>query len=721
MSNFVFFQLMMRPKIISVLIVFAAFGRGLPAQNLNDTVIQLQGIVVTETAIQPLHPLTIVKSDLMERSAVVDAGEMLRSQPNVSGIRRGGYAIDPVVRGFRYSQINIFLDEGVHIEGGCPNRMDPVLAHIKTEDIRRIEIAHGPHLLKYGPTLGSSIRVISRQENPFINKKIQATSISSFDASRNGFRQHLALKGSQNNVYYRLAGGFADYGNYTDGRGKEWNTGFKKYGVSGDAGFKPSASQQMNFSYKGSFAREVMFPALPMDETIDNTHIFAAKYTIRNPVQTDDLTTVSAYFTTVYHEMDNSRRPQYHQIVPPWQGIMQAVAKVDTRSAGTRILTQRKYNKLMLEGGFDLDHTYKDGNRYVKMIMDMDGQEFISERTTRLWQKARMMNTGLFAGISSRENALQFSASLRGDLNHSGSADTLFIEKNGQIYYDARPATHLSWSISGNLAYQISRFWRLSVGLGRGVRPPDLSERYIQFLATGFDRYDYLGNPELKPEVNYQLDITATYSGDQLHFFSNLFRADIRDFISGQLLPPAVARPQSMGAPGVKQFQNISQAVFYGFESGISTEPLPGLNTTITIGYTYAFFPEIEKILIENGQALGTDVVFNDPIPEMPAMESNVRMSYRLLNGRLEPSLEIRAVAAQNQVSEASYEDPTPGYVIPNMSLAWLATKNIRLTAGVNNLFNKAYYDHLNRRIIGTGENFYEAGRAVWMNLKVAF
>jgi iron complex outermembrane recepter protein len=709
----------MRTKIISFLIIFIGFFRCLPAQNLNDTIIHLQGIEVTETAIQPLHPFTMVKSDLMQRSAVVDAGEILRSQPNVSGIRRGGYAIDPVVRGFRFSQINIFLDEGVHIEGGCPNRMDPVLAHIKTEDIRRLEIAHGPHLLKYGPALGSSIRVISRQDNPFVTQKIQATSISSFDANRNGFRQHLALKGSQNNFYYRLSGGFTDYGNYIDGRGKEWNTGFKKYGITADAGFKPSAMQQLDLSYKGSFARDVMFPALPMDEIIDNTHIFSMRYTVRNPVHTDDLTSISAYFTKVYHEMDNSRRPQYHDVVPPWQGIMQAIAKVDTRSAGMRIANRRIYKSLKLEGGFDLNYTYKDGTRFTKMIMEMEGQEFINERSVLLWQDARMLSKGLFAAASARSGAFEFSTAFRTDLSYSTSGDTLFIERNGHIYYDAKPATHVFWSLGLNMAYHLSEEWKISLGLGRGVRPPDLSERYIQFLATGFDRYDYLGNPELKPEANYQLDVMATYSGNQLYFFTNLFRADIRDFISGQFLPPAVARPQSMGAPGVKQFRNIKQAVFYGFESGVRAEPFPGLNTTITIGYTYAYFPEIEKIVIENGQAVGTAFVFNDPIPEMPAMESLLRMSYRLFNGRLEPSVEIRAVTAQNHVSEASFEDSTPGYVIPNIDLAWLAAKNIRLTAGVNNLFNKAYYDHLNRRIIGTGENFYEAGRAVWLNLKV--
>ena len=32
--------------------------------------------------------------------------------------------------------------------------------------------------------------------------------------------------------------------------------------------------------------------------------------------------------------------------------------------------------------------------------------------------------------------------------------------------------------------------------LGRGVRSPNMVERYITLLPVGFDRYDYLGYPD---------------------------------------------------------------------------------------------------------------------------------------------------------------------------------------------------------------------------------
>jgi len=39
------------------------------------------------------------------------------------------------------------------------------------------------------------------------------------------------------------------------------------------------------------------------------------------------------------------------------------------------------------------------------------------------------------------------------------------------------------------------------------VRSPDMVERYVTLLPVGFDKFDYLGDPQLKPEVNNQADI----------------------------------------------------------------------------------------------------------------------------------------------------------------------------------------------------------------------
>ena len=97
--------------------------------------------------------------------------------PNVSGIRKGGVAVDPVIRGFKFSQLNVILDNGVKIENGCPNRMDPVSSHVETEDIENIEVIKGPFVLRYGPALGGVINLVTEKPHPYEKFEIHADAV----------------------------------------------------------------------------------------------------------------------------------------------------------------------------------------------------------------------------------------------------------------------------------------------------------------------------------------------------------------------------------------------------------------------------------------------------------------------------------------------------------------------------------------------------------------
>ena len=112
------------------------------------------------------YPVSIITPVTLNTEAIRDIGDLLRQQPNVSGIRKGGIAIDPVIRGFKYNQVTVLLNSGVKIEGGCPNRMDPVASHVESENISKIEIIKGPYVLKYGPVMGAMVNLITQLPHP---------------------------------------------------------------------------------------------------------------------------------------------------------------------------------------------------------------------------------------------------------------------------------------------------------------------------------------------------------------------------------------------------------------------------------------------------------------------------------------------------------------------------------------------------------------------------
>ncbi|MDY0342841.1 MAG: TonB-dependent receptor [Lentimicrobium sp.] len=689
----------------------------LKAQNEPKDAITLPAVEILDSTINRLSPRTSIGQLEMQSYPTNDIGEMLRMEPNVSGIRRGGYAVDPVIRGFRYSQLNISLDHGIHIEGGCPNRMDPVLAHIDNDMVERIEITRGPYEAAYGPVQGGSVRLITIPERRFGPAKFKVKSVSGFDANRSGWRQHLAITHTSPKLFVKATGGIKDYGNYTDGNGNEWETAYKKRDLSLDMGIKISPNDEIHVAWKGSFGREVMFPALPMDELKDNTHILNLQYTHLNPGKPGQSLDISTWYTDVYHEMGNKFRPQFSQVVPPYTGRMQTLAKVDAATAGMRLNVVKKKATTDINYGIDLNYAAKDGTRHMKMIMEMDDQIFVSQKYFNLWKDAWLLNSGLYGNVSFRKEKFIFNINGRLDYNYSNSNDTLSLSSNEQRWFEVSPQDRVLWSVSGISAYYFNNRSSVKMGLARGARSPDLQERYIKFLATGADSYDYLGNPALQPEVNYQLDLMLDYETNNVRIYANIFRSEVHNFITGKLLPPDQIKPVSMGAPGVKQFTNIDRAVFMGFEAGLGASFYKRFTFTLNAGYTYAYFPEIEKIVLENNQAVGTVMLKNDPIPEIPPFEARLKTTYGLWGNKLQPELVIIAASDQRTISKSAYEKATPGFILFDLGVTYNPFSFASLHLGIKNLTNQAYTMHLNRNIIGSNHRFYEPGRSFYVNL----
>jgi len=113
----------------------------------NDTK-TLDTIEITDCLIKrnPIVSDKILRSQWLSVS-VSNVGDYLRGVLNVSGIRKGGGVIDPIVRGFKFSQLNAVMNGGIKIENGFPNRSDLVSSPAEAEDIDKINVIKGPFFL----------------------------------------------------------------------------------------------------------------------------------------------------------------------------------------------------------------------------------------------------------------------------------------------------------------------------------------------------------------------------------------------------------------------------------------------------------------------------------------------------------------------------------------------------------------------------------------------
>ena len=700
----------MKKKFSILIAFFLLLSVGIKAQQLNDTIV-IAGVEITDTLVKRTpFVANRVSKNIMLSVPTRDIGDYLRSIPNVAGIRKGGSAIDPVIRGFKFSQLNVVMDGGMKIENGCPNRMDPVTAHVEVEELSHIDVVKGPFQLNYGPSLGGVINLQTENPQPYAKFEIHGNAMFGYESNWDGGKESFSLKGGNSKIYFLASGGYRKYGNYTSGGSEttetEFKTSFRKYNYGAKLGFAISQKQNILLSYSESHGRDVMFPALTMDEKSDDTKMMSADYSIKNLSGNIASLDIKFYRTDVSHLMDNSNRENW--------STKQMVADVDAINTGGKAIMGMQFGKHYLSAGLDFENIYKDGVRTMTMIM----MGTTSTKKFNLWKEAVIQNGGIFAAYSATYGKFLLDAAFRVDMNKADSEDTLKLIKNGIEYFNETASNYANFSGNLGITRKISDGLSVSLALARGARSPNMLERYIKLLSVGYDTYDYLGNPQLKPETNNEVDLTLKYNNERLgKMYVNGFYSYVTDYISAEMLPSSVIMPATLGAPGVKQFVNVDNATFTGFEIGYTSPSTYKLGFSVVAALTYGQIPEVTKYIIKDGKVTGDTLLKNDALPEIPPFESTISINYRLLKGKLVPKVSYRLVAAQNHVSEAFYEPETPGFSLLNFSIAYKVSNNIDITAGVNNIFDVLYFEHLNRKIIGSTEKLFEPGRMFFVNL----
>ena len=548
-----------------------------------------------------------------------DIGRLLTEEPNIGGVKKGAVGIDPVIRGFKYSQIAVQLNDGTKIEGGCPNRMDPSAAHVNINDLASVTIYKGPFALKYGPGFGGL--VIMETFKPTFHKKFSSNVAIIIGGQNNhqGYRSGIRIDGGNKRISFLLTANRNKYGNYSSGNGDVFKASSENYNITGSIGLLLLEGHSITLGADRSWGRNIDFPTLPMDERSDDTRILNFNYLGNNISNTINFIKLTAYNSFVDHEMDNKNRSFSDTVV--------AISKIQATNTGGRLSVNMNSFGGIGEVGATLEHITKNGNRY-KNLIKQPGLPVLEED---LWNDAIITNLGIYGEYKFRKNRLDLIAAARLDYNMARSGPMVRLKKDGSIVYENSntESNYLNFSASAGIRWQFTTKSAFEVSIGKGTRSPDMTERYIILLPVGYDPYDYLGNPDLKPESNHELDLgferICSRSGQ---FNASVFFSYVTDYISAVIVPPSIIKPQTKGVLGVKQFTNIDKAFLTGFEVKHATPVENTWQVRFNAAYTVGMNPEATKINYENGQAIGEEVIKNDPLPEIPPLEANLWFNY---------------------------------------------------------------------------------------------
>lgn len=593
-------------------------------------------------------------------------------------IKRGNYAIDPSFRASQYEQLNIQYDGGTKVMNACPNRMDPITTHVMPEDIAKIEVVRGPFTMRYGATFGGLINMVSKR--PEIgNYGWSGIASSGFESNGNSQVNMLRLQYAEEKFDIVGMYGYRDFGNYADGAGREIPSSFRSIDYSLRMGYNFTTSERLQLHWRQSFGRDILHASLPMDSDFDDSSMLSLDYFKKRPSQL--LTTVKAktYYSFVDHLMSNTRRGNFNTV--------EAFSPVESTTAGGRLELEWKLaDTWTLFTGTDALLISRKGNRNRRLKENMMGMPInpVLEVTDKIWQDAFINDYGFFAESRYQlNNSTVLNAGLRYDVVNSDSQDVALDFK--AYYPELGNRTEHNLSATLSLKKSLTPNHQLEFAFGRGVRSASMIERFINHFQVGQDPYEYIGNPNLKAEVNHQFEIA--YKGkakeskytSELNWGASVYASQFENYIMA-LIDPSKTRKFMPGQnpEHPKVFRNLNTAYKTGFEAYLGLKFLSRFHLKAETAYVYTRNEDLSEAL-----------------PLTPPLRTSLSFEYR--TDKFWAATNLRMVSEQTKLATSFGEtEASPGYSLLDFRIGYPLLPGLDLGASVQNLFDAYYYNHLN-------------------------
>ncbi|MCT4644248.1 MAG: TonB-dependent receptor [Carboxylicivirga sp.] len=614
-----------------------------------------------------------------------DASAILAQLPEVALIRKSGnYGFDPVLRGFKYDQLNIVMDGAQSANAACPNRMDPPTSQMPLNMLSQIAVLKGPYSLRYGNAFGGTINFQTPPPAFSSKPKVDGRMSGVYESNGSIYRSEAMLDLAGQSANLKLFGSISTGDHYKDGDDNEVLSSFYRNNFGSSLALKLTDYQDIRLQISHNYAKDVDFPALSMDLRKDDTWLGSLHHSIRFRSKLKEWNT-SIYGTYVDHLMDNYDKKLNLRKVD-------AKTQAKTNNYGGRSELHWQFKNSQLYAGIDYKNEYAEGERSRHFLMGPNAGNTIYDN---VWQDASIDRTSVFGEYQHRYNQWQLVYSARLEYNQADAEkpDALFAS-----YYDDLSSEQINRSLSLGISRRLSSHWSSELWLGHAERSASLSERFINFLPVGVDPYEMLGNPKLSSEKNRQVDLNLKYKTASTLIQLSGFVASMKDFISSEIRDDI--DPKMPSSPGVRQFTNIDQARLSGFEITWSQQLLKPLQHNLSLAYTY-----------------GKNEDSGEALPEIPPLDMRYTLMGTFFKNRLKPEFRLRHVLEQKRIAKSYGETQTPAFTLVDLSVNYQISKHIEFNASIHNLFDETYYEHLNRSVKGSQKPIYAPGRSTVLTL----
>ena len=257
-------------------------------------------------------------------------------------------------------------------------------------------------------------------------------------------------------------------------------------------------------------------------------------------------------------------------------------------------------------------------------------------------------------------------------------------EADFEALYDLKKRTEHNISGTLSIKKKVTDNFTLEAAYGRGVRSANMIERFINHFTVGQDPYEYVGNPNLKAEVNNQFEIG--FKGKQplkngfnsFKYETSFYYSFFENYIVGVIDPTLTRKFNPTSDPtNVKVFQNINEAYKTGFEAMAEIEFLNDYYFKTEFAYVYAKNKDLAESL-----------------PLTPPFNTRLVLGFK--KDKFWGNAQYNIVSKQDNISRSFGETETDGYQTLDIRFGVNPVKNITLGVAVIIAFDEAYNNHLN-------------------------
>ncbi|MAN58720.1 MAG: TonB-dependent receptor [Flavobacteriaceae bacterium] len=582
--------------------------------------------------------------------------EYLEGAQHVNMVKRGAYAWEPVLNNMTSERLTVTID-GMQIFGACTDKMDPVTSYVDVSNLEAAEISSGQRGASFGNAIGGNINL--KLENSRFKDKGWYGSFENAFESNNGQR---VLGGEVNfarsNFYIDTDVIYRKADNYVAGGGEEvLFSQFEKYNFSVNSGYRVAPGQRILAALIYDEARDVGYPALPMDVSLARAVIASVSWEQDSLGNFTDWET-KGYFNTIKHVMDDSQRPEVaiRMDMPGWS---------DTAGLYSQVFLQKGKHTLQ----FKIDGYY---NRSLAEMTMYPANLEENPMFMLTWPDVRTFNTGLYL-----EDKLQLgmhTVTLGGRLGfHNNRVADDFGLKSLQIFSPEMEAANsrILKSISAQWHRHLEPF-HLYVGGAYGERAPSVSEGYGFYLFNSFDNFDYIGDPNLKTEQAIEGNLKVVFEKSRWTLTAQASIFHMPNYIIGTVAEELSA--MTMGASGVKIYENLESAQLINTSFLAECEISKGLKAQAGISWHR-----------------GTDSDGGN-LPLISPWAYNANLKYQKQG--YSATLSVVGNGVQENFNPLYGESQTAAYTVVAASMGkrfFISANDFYVKAGVENLFDARY------------------------------